>query len=847
LRNLGTDRTLVLVDGRRHVSSVEGSASVDINTIPEDLIERVDVLTGGASAIYGADGVSGVVNFVLKKNFEGLTGRVQAGISKYGDAGQRYATLTAGHNFGDGRGNVALSYEFGDEDRLDVHRRINSNFTSLSYNPDYDRSVPGSYYRMPQKDVRYAWTSRKGAVDVDGDGIPDYLGTGAVYNQGRDLLYGNFTQGGDDTRTTDYMNDLRPATTRHVVNFIGHYDFSPVFQVFGEAKYVNTMSYSLAQPTFDYSMFVPGDNPYMPTSIRNAIDPGMGGVLVTRDNFDLGQRGERIKRETFRAVVGVRGDFGAGFHYEVSYNHGQTTITNHFVNDRYTDRWNAAIDAVTDPSTGKPTCRVNLDPTAADAITFTPGQCVPFNVFGEGQSSQAALAWLRADTTEHSRITQDVVSGQLSGDTHSFFTLPGGPIGFAVGAEYRKETSRFTPDPLEQQGLTFSNKLLPSHGSYDVKEVFGEVDLPFIKDRPFIHLLDVSAAIRYSNYSTIGSTTAWKVDATWAPVRDIRFRGTYSTAVRAPNIGELFGAASQTYAFFDDPCSAANRTLGKASRAANCTTLLQQAGLSADAIANFAGNGNTSISGISGGNAALAPERAKTWTAGVVLSPSFLRGFQASVDWYSITINQAINTVQPQQMAELCVDQPSLDNAFCSAISRASGTGYINGFVVGPQNVANFKTAGLDLNLSYTLSLDHVGTFAVRLIGSYLDKLTFVGTPGAEATDELGQTYAPRWQAYGSVAYSSGPVTLAYNVSWYDKTMRFAKDRYQSATYVAPEYAWFKERWVHNIQASFAVTKVFEFYGGVTNLFDQKPDLGSITYPTEYVGRSFYAGARFKF
>jgi outer membrane receptor protein involved in Fe transport len=545
---------------------VEGSASVDINTIPEDLIERVDVLTGGASAIYGADGVSGVVNFVLKKNFEGLTGRVQAGISKYGDAGQRYATLTAGHNFGDGRGNVALSYEFGDEDRLDVHRRINSNFTSLSYNPDYDRSVPGSYYRMPQKDVRYAWTSRKGAVDVDGDGIPDYLGTGAVYNQGRDLLYGNFTQGGDDTRTTDYMNDLRPATTRHVVNFIGHYDFSPVFQVFGEAKYVNTMSYSLAQPTFDYSMFVPGDNPYMPTSIRNAIDPGMGGVLVTRDNFDLGQRGERIKRETFRAVVGVRGDFGAGFHYEVSYNHGQTTITNHFVNDRYTDRWNAAIDAVTDPSTGKPTCRVNLDPTAADAITFTPGQCVPFNVFGEGQSSQAALAWLRADTTEHSRITQDVVSGQLSGDTHSFFTLPGGPIGFAVGAEYRKETSRFTPDPLEQQGLTFSNKLLPSHGSYDVKEVFGEVDLPFIKDRPFIHLLDVSAAIRYSNYSTIGSTTAWKVDATWAPVRDIRFRGTYSTAVRAPNIGELFGAASQTYAFFDDPCSAANRTLGKASR-----------------------------------------------------------------------------------------------------------------------------------------------------------------------------------------------------------------------------------------------------------------------------------------
>jgi outer membrane receptor protein involved in Fe transport len=194
LRNLGTERTLVLVDGRRHVASLEGSASVDINTIPEDLIERIDVLTGGASAIYGADGVTGVVNFVLKKNFEGITGRVQSGISKYGDAGQRFAALTAGHNFANGQGNIALSYEFSDEDRLDAKKRTGNNFTSMSYNPDYDPTKAGSYYRVPQSDVRYAYTSRKGAVDVgaDGefDGIPDYLGTGAVYNNGRDLLAG---------------------------------------------------------------------------------------------------------------------------------------------------------------------------------------------------------------------------------------------------------------------------------------------------------------------------------------------------------------------------------------------------------------------------------------------------------------------------------------------------------------------------------------------------------------------------------------------------------------------------------------------------------------------------------
>ena len=631
-----------------------------------------------------------------------------------------------------------------------------------------------------------------------------------------------------------------------MINLIGHYEISPAVEIFGEAKYANIMAYSLAQPTFDYYMFIPSDNPYMPTSIRNAVDPSLGGVLVTRDNFDLGQRGERIKRETFRSVIGARGELGGGFRYEVSYVHGQTAIVNHFVNDRYTDRWNAAIDVVTDPTTGQPTCRVNVDPTAAVTTTFKAGECVPFNVFGEGNSSAAALNFLRANTTEHSKITQDVVSGQLTGDTHSFFMLPGGPVGFAVGGEYRKETSRFTPDPLEQQGLTFSNKLLPSYGKYDVKEVFGELDLPIAKDVPFIKTLDISGAVRYSNYSTIGSTTAWKVDATWAPISDIRFRGTISTAVRAPNIGELFGAASQTYAFFDDPCAVANRSLGKAPRAANCTTLLQQAGLSADQIAKFAGNGSVSIPGISSGNRDLQAEKAKTWTAGVVLQPSFFRGLQVSVDWYNITINQAINTVDAQQLAELCVDQPSLDNQFCSAITRANGTGFIDGFTVKPQNVANFKTSGLDLNLTYNTHIDNVGTIVFRMIGSYLNRLTFIGTPGAADTDNLGQPYAPRWQAFGSVNLISGPVTLAYNVSWYDKTMRFAKDRYQSSSYVAPEYAWYKERWVHNVQASFAVNKTFEFYAGATNLFDQKPDLGSTTYPTEYIGRSFYAGARFK-
>lgn len=849
LRNLGTDRTLVLVDGRRHVSGLDGSQAVDVNTIPEDLIERVDILTGGASAIYGADAVSGVVNFVMKKRFSGLTVRGQSGISRYGDAGNKVIAVTAGHNFD--RGNITLSYEYNEEDRLDSHQRpefSGSRAVGLYRNPDYDKTKPGSYSRIPLNDVRYEWTSRVGAVDVTGDGIPDFTGLGKVYNLGTELP-GGYSRGSDDTLVSDYANDLRPSIKRHIANMFSTFQLSDSIEVYSELKYVNLTAYSLAQPTFDYYMFVPGDNPYIPSAIANAIDPALGGVLVTRDNFDLGQRGERIKRETVRTVVGARGDLSSTLHYDVSWVFGQTDVTNHLINDRYTDRWNAAYDAVIDPATGRPTCRVNLDPTAAAHLTFKPGECVPFNLFGEGVSSQASLDFIRANTTERSRVRQNVVTASINGDTSKFFNLPGGAVGFVVGGEYRKESSRFQPDPLEVQGLTFTNQLLPTKGNFDVKEAFGELDLPLLKDKPFFKVLDLSAAARYADYSTTGHATTWKIDANWAPISDIRLRGTLSRAVRAPNISELFGASSQTYAFFDDPCIVANRSIGKASRAANCEAILSKAGLTTDQIANFDDTRSVNIAGTSGGNPKLTPEVANTWTAGVVLQPSFIRGFQLSVDWYDIKLKQAINTVTAQQLAELCVDSPTIDNQFCANIVRAAGTGLISGFSLSPQNVASFKTAGLDVNLAYRFAIDKVGQFELRVVGNYLNKLTKVGVPGADPTDQLGQYdyFSPKYQAYTTLSYSTGPVTLNYNWSWFDKTRRYTLDKYKNPSYVAPEYAFVKAHSVHNIYGEARVNDKFTFYGGITNLFNQKPEIGYNTYPTEAIGTSFFAGFRAKY
>ena len=863
LRNLGTDRTLVLVDGRRHVSGVAGSQAVDINTIPSDLVERVDILTGGASAIYGADGVSGVVNFVLKKNFQGLSVRAQDGISKYGDAGQRLFSVTAGQNFAGGRGNIAIAFEHGEEDRLqtsDRSRLTGGNLVRFALNPNDPENQPGysgpsdngipDY--VPLKDLRYAWTTRGGAISTDFDtGVPSYeaLRGGQIvpYTFGTDIP-GGYEQGGSATRVADYGNDLLPQIRRNVVNLIGHFDVSPALTIFAEGKYARNKSFSLAQPTFDYYLYLAPDNAYIPASLA-AVAPD--GILVTRDNFDFGQRGEDIKRETYRGVFGAKGDLGSNANYEVSYTYGRTDVTNHYINDRITDRFNAALDAVVGPD-GNITCRVNLDPSAADATTFNAGECVPLNILGEGSPSEAALNWITADTIDKSRITQQVLSGSVSGDLGTLFSFPGGgALGYAVGAEYRKESSRFIADPLASQGLTFGNALSDDHGSYNVKEAFGEVRAPILQKQRFAYNLEVGGALRVSDYSTVGTTKSWKVDGSYAPVRDITFTGTYSTAVRAPNIGELFGGASQTFMFFDDPCNSNNVNSGTSYRAANCTALLNSLGVTDPS--GYIDTRTVNISGTQSGNENLKAETAKTWTAGVILQPRFIPGLTARADWYNINLTNAINTVDPQQLAELCVDQPSLDNVFCNSIVRQNGSagtadaGNIVGFTVSPQNVAAFKTAGLDINLNYRKRTSRFGTFTLNVIGNYLDKLEFVGTPGADPTDSRGETYAPKYTVHTDLTWNKGPFTLNYGLLYWSKTLRYTNLRTNANPDItAPEYKYLKEHWEHNIYASYDVNKRFTFYGGVNNLFDQKPDIGTSRYPVTSVGRFFFAGATVK-
>lgn len=868
LRNLGSARTLVLVNGRRHVAGMPGEASVDVGSIPTALIDRVDVLTGGVSAIYGADGVSGVVNFLLKRDFEGLEASVQTGMSSRGDANEHDASVVFGRNFADMRGNVAVAYQYTASKRLSEKKRDHIGDPYRTYmtapNPDDPFAEdPDLYDYLLFNDVRYAESSPNGAIDVDFDGIADYQGDGRPYDGGR-LLGEGVTQGGSGTPLAGFNGDLLPRDRQHNLNVLASFDASPALRLFAEGKYIETSVYTQAQPTFDFGTVLAPDNAFLNRRL-GALAPD--GALMNRDNLDLGHNEDFVDRKLKRIVVGAAGDLGERLRYEASYAYGESKSHILKTRNRLTDRYYAALDAVVDPATGRIVCRSdlfpeeNIDPLNYDgpAVTFTPGPgsgCRPLNLLGEGAADPAAADFVYARSTMDSRITQQVFSGSVSGDLGGWFELPGGPVGFAVGAEYRKETSLAIPseDLLQDQVLDIGPYAV-TRGSFDVREVFGELSIPVLADARYAKTLSFGAAIRFSDYSTIGHTTTWKLDGVYAPVEDIAFRTTYSQAVRAPNIAELYAGPSSSFDTTNDPCDPSNLGSGTSYRAANCVALLQQLGLSQAQIDAFAPNRDPSASvakpSVSSGNPDLSEERARTWTAGVVFRPRFLKGFTLSLDWYDIGLEDAINTAGGFDISQLCVDQPSIDNVFCDAVTRDPDTGFITGYHVRPENVSAFRTSGLDLSVNYRFTpRAGIGTFEFDLVGGYLRQLEFVATPGADTTDRANMPWSPRRIASLGVTWEKGGLSLNYALNWQSRTLSpwFTPEQLAARPDLAPDSVLYvEERREHSLQASYDLDDRLTLFAGIRNFTDQKPHTGLLSWPVSPVGRYFYMGARARF
>lgn len=905
LRGLGTVRTLVLVNGRRHVGSdvLLNSSSVDVNTIPTDLIERVDVVTGGSSAVYGSDAIAGVVNFVLKDDYEGLQLRGQNGISQYGDANSYYVSGLAGTNFAEGRGNVAVNFEYAHSDDFYAPSRRFTRELGAYIQQDSDPvGTPNGSDGVPDRiffnDLRYGYYSDGGTVfGFDpAVGLVPYLfqPDGSLVQQTGervdDLSFPVplFVGGNGDNFRSGKQSGLRPRLDRLSANLVAHFEVSPAFVPFVEAKYVRTDSLSNNSGPF----FVPAygietfttDNPYLNPQAEALIrqlngvgDPSVDFPFeVYRSVTDLGNREEDAKRETYRIVAGARGELSSAWSYEASLNYGEFKEATRVLGNVNYQRYLLSADAVTDPASGQIVCRSQIDPTAAfpnpfatdpdfaaAALAADIAACVPGNYFGVGTLSDAARNYVVQDTISRGKITQLVGNAFLSGDTSGLFELPGGPIGLVVGLEYRRETARYEQDPLVQAGQTFYNAI-PTFDppSFEVKELFGEVRLPILADMPLAHELTVNLAGRVADYKgSTGTVTAWNASGVYAPIPDITLRANYSRAVRAPNLADLYTPLGANFASnFEDPCSEIFLPEGSSNRVANCR---------ADGVPEgYNYIYTSSLQYLSGGNTELREETSDSLTVGALFQPRFVPGLSLSVDYFDITVDDVITSPSAQQIIDACYDASDLDNQFCDLFERqGAGTGpqgEVTGRIIEGSlqasllNYAKLKVRGIDANAQYAHRFDSLGgTLSARLAYTHMlqnDEFLDPTDPG-RANQLLLELNYPKDAVNLNLGFDTGRFSIGYQMRYIGKAVLNEYEDLFSKQGRPPENAdyaedrYYTDVFYHDIRLAYSANDDFDFYLGVDNLGNRTPPqglagtgAGSGIY--DVVGRTFYAGVK---
>ncbi len=903
LRNLGYVRTLVLIDGHRTVGQATGSTAVDIDSIPITMIDRIEVVTGGSSAVYGADGVSGVVNFVMKHNLEGVTAKVQAGTSQDGGGSKYLAAASVGRDIDNGNGNIALTFEDSYQDRLNYTQRSftrGGGYTAFVPNPaNPDGTKPNIPANIPTNNAQFVFSAPTGAIDTDLDGLPDFLGNGQHFKLGTDVGGGSAIGSSGQPYANDLEGDFLPIEHRRIAQFEGDEQFSHWFKVSTELKYahVDTKSYNIAP--FDDDIMVTAQNAFLPANVATAIaNNGLGEGALSEDYLDM-RESERVARDTYRGVLDVSGalplpEFMHDAKYDVSYVYGKTDINDVDENNRNIDRFAAALDSVIDPATGQPTCRSNLDPSAIPpplrpyygpgnnyfsdtqewfprefGTTFTPGPnsgCVPYNPFNPNFNNKASIAWMTQDTDVKGYLSQQVVNGFVSFDFPQVQDWGfAKPVSFVFGGEYRVETSKSTPEAItEIPQLYWIGGTLPVQGSFNVAEAVGETSIPVLADKPFVKELTFDFAGRLSSYSTAGDNQSWKMDAVYSPFSGIKLRGTDAVAVRAPNIGELFAPNQQLFAFVDDPCDAHFIKQGTSFRAANCQAL-ENALLGPGAYKAGVSDVQTdqTTPNLIGGNENLRPETARTQTLGIVIQPDFLSDFVATADWYRVNISDAIEAPDAQQVANECVDLSTIVNPYCGEVQRtASGNfpGSIKEITTRQINVASFFTQGIDLSVSYHANLDdwfssHLGSVDLHLIGNHLDTISTTPLPG-QAPIQSANTFdggvdaqpTPYWQMNLDTVWNYDAWSVDYNVDWYDGILNFERQAIHSEPNIAAaQFIHQPPHDVHSIQVGYDIREGWNVYAGINNLWYQKPSIGNNGLPVDPLGRFFYGGVKVDF
>ena len=879
LRNLGTARTLVLINGRRTVSGVPGDQAVDLNTIPTEFIERVEIMTGGASSLYGSDAVAGVVNIIYKRHFDGFSADIQGGQSTEGDDNKRKVSLTFGSSGNSGRTSVMGHLALSDQGAVYSRDRASSATDQFSLGAQGAASARKPEDLFTARRPFFSGFTPQGYFFTDNNTF--------TTNRAGQVVTANTNGSGGAEATGFNRSEFRTIaipTKRALLATKAEHALSDSHTVFLEGSYALTKTRTELEPfplasddilparggQVPAATLVNGvlvRNPFVPNHIWNDISDtdgdGVPDYFFTRRMSEIGNRGNQADRDTFRFVTGMKGDLtkrivydwfaGFGSTKESQTSSGQVNV----LNFRY------ALQAVPDVNDVDGDGN-RSEPICADADARAQG-CVPINVFGRGAVSPGAANYVAAPGSLTTSTTQRTAGLTVSGEA---FDLPAGPLGFAAGLEYRKEFARSEFDALQQSGLNGGNAIPPTRGGFDVREGFVEARIPILKNQPFVNSLSATLAARASDYSTVGNVASWNAGVEWAPTAHVKVRASRTLSTRAPNINELFSPPSQTFpAGLTDPCVGTT--------AASTGTTATRCRAAAGVNGNISANGSftatqADVQGISGydrGNPLLKEETGRSTTIGVVFAPvgmQVLRNFTFTFDYFKVDIADAIVATPRQFVLNQCY---SGDASFCRFITRrANSTGPNSAgsisFIDSEQsNSGGEAVEGIDMTVAWALPIGP-GRLATRLAYTRLMEGYNVPLPGAPRNETAGEIGAAKNKFALDLGYDIGAFGIRTTTTYIGKSAvddQFLASNFAPSGRVPAGSVTVPAKTYVDMQFSWQAHKTLQLYLGIDNAAGTKAPLipsgvtgsstGAETDAGTYdaIGRRVYVGLRASF
>ncbi len=871
LRALGNIRTLVLVDGRRFVPSAS-TGQVDLNLIPTILVNRVEVVTGGASAAYGSDAISGVVNIILDKKLDGFKGDISGGVSTYGDDWQRRVSLAFGTGFKDDRGHIIIGGDYNKTDGV-------SGFNQRSWGLRDDELVSFPTNRAAGTPSRgffpgasYTNSTAGGVINGSCTTVgctPGALsltsplrgyqflpgGIQAPFNYGNDIYnsgtaYGGTSPDGSPTRIGHQL--VLPVNRITALAHID-YDVTDNISAFVEGSYARAGSRFNGPGTRDTNtttIVIRRDNAFLPAATAALMDAnGIQAISLGRHSLDYGQSFPDNFNTTTRVVGGLNGKLGGSWTWDGYVEYGRNQFDSNITPVRINQNFSYAVDAVN--YNGTITCRALVPGSATYNPTAAAG-CVPINLFGAGAPSQAAINYSYASQLQTIVTSQQAGALNLRGN---LFNTWAGPVAIAVGGEVRRDKATSVVDPISaKRQFNFGNPQ-PYSGAFTTKEGYAEALVPLAKDLPFARSLDLNGAVRYTDYSSSGAVTTWKAGVTWEPIYGFKLRGTASRDIRAPNSAELFQSLQN------------NATLR-------------------DSLPGPHNGQTAAYSTLTLASTSLRPEKADTKTGGIVLTPRAIPGLNISVDYYDIKVNGAISSYAPQQIVDNCAAELNSSAGagyFCSFVNRTSDNN-INLVSVQLVNLAQIKTNGVDFDMSYRRPM-FGGAITSRIYGSYVAHLITndgLGTPvtynaagiiqnkgsiidragqdgGFTSGTNTGSTAVPHWQLNGSLTYANSRWSTSFDGRWIeggvvDATLVSPGDKdYNAASPISAVGNHVNSRFYLNWSGSYNIintgSKKLQAYLVINNVFDKDPPFPTtqVSGLFDRIGRYFEFGFRFAY